>query len=193
MFITELDSEFDDYINKKKLSEKEKREKINKINEESEKYKRENKKISSKKSKITKDLNAGKIHPALASKQYRLLENDLTLNNLRIKELEEQTKIINDDADARIEINGLFTRTFVKKSYLIKLKSIASYILKNEINEIENIMSNPKYKDLKPTKRKGIEAQYERMKSNLKTVQEGLTKNEYPIQVVVTPTKIVLL
>lgn len=155
-----------------------------------------NKEISQDKRKLTIGLNNGKINYILYAKQYNLLTADSIKNKIDIKESKEVIDNLLNKKDAKIRFKGIFVRRSITRSYLTNLKNPALHLLRLDLSACETIINNPNYKIVNSDKQQnGIESQYERILLNIKLVQgkDSDTEDEYPIEVLITPSRILFL
>lgn len=202
IFIIEFNHLYKSYINNKKLTKKEKESQISRIQERIDSWRKEIKKQSTIKQKITRSVNSGKLNYIndpkefeAKTKLYHLANQMIHIYQTNIKEAKETILYIQGKKDARISIAGFFTRFLIKRSYLLSIKDPASYILRRDLKAIDEY-DNSIFGDVEDDKKRiGREKIKGCILENLDIIESGRRhyhKGEYPIKVIILSYRIYL-
>ena len=107
--------------------------------------------------------------------------------------VENKIKILNNDPDAKIMVEGYFVKALVPKEEIINSSDPAKYILELDLKSAESYMSEPQFALVSDKKRRGFDIQMERLRQNIDALESGTEPSSYPVMYIAIPTSITLM
>jgi hypothetical protein len=107
--------------------------------------------------------------------------------------VENRIKILNEDPEAKIMVEGYFIKTLVPLRDILESENPAKYILELDMKAAEEYKSEPQFSLVSEKRKRGFDIQSERIRQNIEAIEMGVEPSSYPVMYIAVPTSITLM